>query len=151
TLPIAATVLASLAATIWIGDHIKQSRASARPMPPAGSPNVLLLVMATVAARHLGLFGYHHATRTTLGALARRGLRFDFDHSASSWTLPSHATMFTGRWLHELSVGWLTPLDQAQPALAAFLGTKGYATAGFIANTFYCGADTGLARGFTRY
>jgi arylsulfatase A-like enzyme len=151
TLPIAATVVVSLAATIWIGDRIKQSRASARPVPPAGSPNVLLLVMDTVAARHLGLFGYHRATSTTLSELAERGIRFDSARSASSWTLPSHAIMFTGRWLHELSVGWLTPLDQAQPTLAEFLGAKGYATAGFIANTFYCAADSGLARGFTRY
>ena len=38
TLPIAATVVVSLAATIWIGDRIKQSRASARPVPPRGVP-----------------------------------------------------------------------------------------------------------------
>ena len=59
--------------------------------------------------------------------------------------------MFTGRWLHELSVGWLTPLDRTQPTLAEYLGDRGYATAGFVANTWYCAADSGLARGFTRY
>ena len=59
--------------------------------------------------------------------------------------------MFTGRWLHELSVGWLTPLDRKYPTLAGFLGDRGYATAGFVANTFYCGTSSGLARGFTRY
>ncbi len=37
------------------------------------------------------------------------------------------------------------------PTLAEYLGSRGYATAGFIANLFYCGADTGLGRGFTRY
>jgi arylsulfatase A-like enzyme len=35
--------------------------------------------------------------------------------------------------------------------LAEYLGSRGYATAGFVANLFYCGADTGLGRGFTRY
>jgi arylsulfatase A-like enzyme len=59
--------------------------------------------------------------------------------------------MFTGRWLHELSVGWLTPLDRTFPTLAEFLGDRGYATAGFVANTSYCAADSGLARGFTHY
>ena len=59
--------------------------------------------------------------------------------------------MFTGRWLHELSVGWLTPLDGAHPTLAEFLGARGYATAGFIANTAYCASDSGLGRGFTVY
>src|SRR5262249_54325437 len=32
-----------------------------------------------------------------------------------------------------------------------YLESRGYATAGFVANLFYCGADTGLARGFTHY
>jgi len=59
--------------------------------------------------------------------------------------------MFTGRWLHELSAGWLTPLDRTHPTLAEFLRDRGYATAGFVANTFYCGSDSGLARGFTHY
>jgi arylsulfatase A-like enzyme len=59
--------------------------------------------------------------------------------------------MFTGRWLHELSVGWLTPLDRAHPTLAEFLGGRGYATAGFVANTAYCASDSGLGRGFTVY
>src|SRR5206468_7994858 len=113
--------------------------------------NVLLIVLDTVAAGHLSLHGYPRPTSMTLVELAERGIRFDAALAHSSWTLPSHATMFTGRWLHELSVGWLTPLDGSHPTLAEFLDTKGYATAGFIANTFYCAADSGLARGFTRY
>ena len=106
-----------------------------RPLPPPGSPNVLLIVMDTVAAGHLSLHGYDRATSTTLVELAERGIRFDSARAASSWTLPSHASMFTGRWLHELSVGWLTPLDRTHPTLAEFLGDRGYATAGFVANT----------------
>jgi arylsulfatase A-like enzyme len=35
--------------------------------------------------------------------------------------------------------------------LAEYLGSHGYATAGFVANTFYCSYDTGLDRGFTHY
>ena len=100
-------------------------RESARPLPPPGSPNVLLIVMDTVAAGHLGMHGYSRATSTTLTELADRGIRFDSARAASSWTLPSHASMFTGRWLHELSVGWLTPLDQKHPTLAEFLGDRG--------------------------
>ncbi len=59
--------------------------------------------------------------------------------------------MFTCRWPHELSTGWLTPLDGTYPTLPEFLGSRGYATAGFIANTGYCGADSGLNRGFAAY
>ncbi len=53
--------------------------------------------------------------------------------------------------MHELSVGWLNPLDGAQPTLAEYLGSRGYATAGFVANTMFCARDTGIDRGFTHY
>ena len=104
-------------------------------------------MLDTVAADHLSLHGYDRPTSPTLESLARRGVRFDRVQATSSWTLPSHAGFFTGRWPHELSVGWLTPLDATYPTLAEYLGSRGYATAGFVANMFYCGADTGLGRG----
>jgi arylsulfatase A-like enzyme len=151
SMPVAFAVVASMGAWLWIGDRVKEARENARALPPPGIPNVLLIVMDTVAAEHLSLHGYGRATSPTLSELAERGIRFDSARAASSWTLPSHASMFTGRWLHELSVGWLTPLDRTHPTLAEFIGGRGYATAGFIANTFYCAADSGLARGFTRY
>jgi arylsulfatase A-like enzyme len=59
--------------------------------------------------------------------------------------------MFTGRWPHELSAGWFNPLDGANPTVAEFLEARGYATAGFIANHWYCAADSGLGRGFATY
>src|SRR5262249_31529412 len=140
-----------LGASPWIRDRWKQMRAGAQRLPPPGSANVLLIVLDTVAAGHLSLYGYDRPTSTTLEELAQLGIRFDFAMAPSSWTLPSHATMFTGRWHHELSVGWLAPLDETRPTLAEFLGARGYATAGFIANSRYCGSDSGLGRGFTFY
>jgi arylsulfatase A-like enzyme len=149
--PLAFATLLVLGALPWIEDRIKQSRAGARPLPPPGSPNLLLVVLDTVAAGHLDLYGYPRATSTTLVELAERGIRFDSAQATSSWTLPSHATIFTGRWMHELSVGWLNPLDEEYPTLAEFLAGRGYATAGFIANSMYCASDSGLSRGFTHY
>ena len=46
---------------------------------------------------------------------------------------------------------WLTPLRTGAPLLAEYMGSRGYATAGFVANTGYCSYDTGLGRGFTYY
>jgi arylsulfatase A-like enzyme len=148
--PILALTLASLAAAPWAADQLPQGRERARPIPP-DAPNILLIVMDTVAADHLDLYGYTRPTSPALDELARRGSRFDAAQPASSWTLPSHASMFTGRWPHDLSVGWRTPLDGAWPTVAEFLRSRGYATAGFIANTSYCAADSGLGRGFTVY
>jgi arylsulfatase A-like enzyme len=149
--PMLAALAAIPAASIFGGDTIKERGTAARPLPPPGSPNVLLIVLDTVAADHLSLHGYARPTSRTIDQLSRQGIRFDRVRATSSWTLPSHASMFTGRWPHELSAGWLTPLDAAYPTLAEYLGSRGYDTAGFIANLFYCGSDSGLARGFAQY
>ena len=151
SLPGILLLVAMLAATPWFVDRSKLSREIARPLPPPGSPNVLLIVMDTVAAGHLSLHGYDRPTSKTLVELAGQGIQFNAAQSAAPWTLPSHASMFTGHWMHELSVGWKTPLDEARPSLAEFLGARGYATAGFVANSSYCARDSGLNRGFTEY
>ena len=148
--PVLAGTLAALAALPWAADRVQRWRERGRPIP-TDAPNVLLIVMDTVAADHLALYGYGRPTSPAIDELARRGCRFDAALSSSSWTLPSHASMFTGRWPHELSVGWRTPLDAAAPTVAEFLRARGYATAGFIANTTYCAADSGLGRGYTVY
>jgi arylsulfatase A-like enzyme len=116
-----------------------------------GVPNVLLIVLDTVRAESLSLYGYPRATTPSLARLAARGVRFDRAFATAPWTAPSHASMFTGRWPHELSVAWNRPLDATRPTLAEFLGTQGYATAGFVANTTYCSYETGLDRGFAHY
>jgi arylsulfatase A-like enzyme len=149
--PVAALLAVSPAAYLWGSDRIKARHERAQPLPEGSRQNVIFIVLDTVAAGHLNLYGYKRPTSTTLAELAGRGIRFDFAQSTSSWTLPSHASMFTGRWPHELSAGWRTPLDQAYPTVAEILASQGYATAGFAANTQYCARDSGLARGFTEY
>ncbi len=46
------------------------------------------------------------------------------------------------------SPSWLTPLKGDFPTLAEYLGSRGYTTAGFVANVAYCSYATGLDRGF---
>ena len=149
-------VLAMAAGTLGVVEYRRvlgaESRAlAALPEPAVDRPNVLLIVMDTVRADHLGLYGYDRPTSTHLDRLAARGVRFAEARSAAPWTLPSHASMFTGRWPHELSVDGERPLDRAEPTLAEALAARGYATAGFVANTHYCNARFGLDRGFARY
>jgi arylsulfatase A-like enzyme len=149
--PMAAGLVAIVAAAMLGAGRFGSRRAESRPLPPPGAANVLLIVLDTVAADHLSLCGYDRRTSGAIEELARRGIRFDRAQAASSWTLPSHASLFTGRWPHELSTGWFTPLDTSFPTLAEFLGSRGYATAGFVANSWYCATDSGLARGFDTY
>lgn len=138
-----------------VGRHAQlawaEHSAATRPVPAPGSPNVLFIVLDTVRAKSLSLYGYPRATTPRLEALARRGVRFDEARSAAPWTLPSHATMFTGRWPHELFDSPEQRLGSRYPTLAGELGRRGYATGGFVANTFYCNAGFGVARGFDHY
>ena len=139
-------------ATLVVGvDWLKEWREVGRPLPPVDSPNVLLVVMDTVRADHLSVYGYERPTTPVLERLARRGIRFDNARATAPWTLPSHASFFSGRWPHELGAEWLTPLRGNFPMLSEYLGSNGYATAGFVANTLYCSHETGLDRGFTHY
>jgi arylsulfatase A-like enzyme len=140
-----------LAGSFFVGDWLKERREAARALPPADSPNVVFIVLDTVRADRLSLYGYERPTTPTLERLAKRGFRFDSARATAPWTLASHASMFTGRLPHELEVEWLTPLRKNFPLLAEYLGSHGYATAGFVSNAQYCSYDTGLSRGFTYY
>lgn len=92
--------------TLVVGaDRLKAWRKASRPLPPVGSPNVLLVVMDTVRADHLSVYGYERPTTPTLERLAKRGIRFDNARATAPWTLPSHASFFSGRWPHELGAG----------------------------------------------
>ncbi len=57
----------------------------------------------------------------------------------------------TGQWPSTLGAHWLPILDPAFPTLAGFLASRGYATAGFAANTFWCSYESGMDRGFAHY
>ena len=112
---------------------------------------MVFIVLDTVRADRLSLYGYRRPTTPTLERLAQNGIRFDRARATAPWTLPSHASFFTGRWPHELNARWLTPLRTKFPPIAEYLASRGYATAGIAANTNYCSYDTGLDRGFTYY
>jgi arylsulfatase A-like enzyme len=149
--PVMAGAVLCLAILLFARDRLKEKREAGRPMPPGNSPNVLIVVLDTVRADHLSLYGYERSTTANLERLAKQGICFDEARATAPWTLPSHASMFTGRWPHDLVEKWLTPLHGSFPTLAEFLGSQGYATAGFVANLVYCSYGTGLDRGFTHY
>jgi arylsulfatase A-like enzyme len=141
-----------LAGVDLVGGAVRERRLLARaPAAAAGAPNVLLIVLDTVRAMNLSLYGYGRPTSPELERWAAGGVVFDRAYATAPWTLPSHASIMTGRWVHELSADWMVPLDAAYPTLAEALGAAGYATGGFVANTDYCSAEVGLDRGFARY
>ena len=148
--------LAGLILCLGVGRHAWlawQERRGVAALPAADSaaPNVLLIILDTVRALDLSVYGYHRATTPFLERLAARGVVFEHALANAPWTLPSHASIFTGRVPHEHSADWVTPLDETHPVVAEAFAAQGYATAGFVANRRYTGRRTGLDRGFHHY
>jgi len=125
--------------------------AHARPAAARGVPNVLLLILDTVRAADLSLYGYARRTTPELERLGERGTVFDRAFSAAPWTLPSHASIFTGQWELDLKVSEQERLGPEYPTLAEALHARGYATAGFVSNARYAGWESGFTRGFELY
>lgn len=69
------------------------------------APNILLLIIDTQRADHLSAYGYGRETSPALAQLAQEGVLFENAYSTSSWTLPSHASLLTGRPLNEHRAG----------------------------------------------
>lgn len=148
------TIAVSYGWSAWLERQALAAAARTQQAPeqrPAGAKNVILIVLDTVRAQSLSLYGYGRKTSPNLERIAAEGARFDQALATAPWTAPSHAGMFTGQLPRQLSIGWDQPLDGTYPTLAEFLGARGYRTAGFVANTTYCSYETGLDRGFRHY
>ena len=147
---VALIVVMALAVHGW--PIVKERVALAKlPPPSSNAPNVLLIVLDTVRAKSLALYGYARPTTPNLNELAKSGVVFERALSTSPWTLPSHASMFTGRFPNELSATWRTPLDGTYPTLAETFRANGYLTAGFVGNFLAGTYESGLNRGFIHY
>jgi arylsulfatase A-like enzyme len=114
-------------------------------------PNIVFIVLDTVRADHLSAYGYHRPTTPNIDRLARRGVLFENAIAPTSWTLASHASMFTGLLPHQNGADWWIPLPRGPRTLAGALGSSGYQTVGFVANFNYCQKGWGIDRGFSVY
>jgi hypothetical protein len=121
------------------------------PPPVPGVPNVLFITLDTLRADHVSAYGYSRATTPNLDRFARQGVLFENAFSNASWTLPSHASMLTGRYPHDHRADWRQPMSADVPTLTELFAGKGYVTAAFAANTSYVSPEWGLGRGFSRF
>src|SRR6185436_14107597 len=125
-------LLAAAAAGVVVrGSQWWGERQTLRALKPASTqvPNVLLIVLDTVRAANLSLYGYSRQTTPHLERFASGGALFTSAFSTAPWTLPSHASMLTGRWESELSADWMRPLDDRFTTLGEALERRGYSTA----------------------
>jgi arylsulfatase A-like enzyme len=119
-------------------------------LPPAasGAPDVVLIVLDTVRAANMSTYGYARPTTPVFDALAEEGALFLDATSPSTWSLASHASLFTGLFPSSHGAHFEHRyLNDGPPTLAETLATSGYETRTFTANAFI--SDTiGLTRGF---
>lgn len=117
----------------------------------AKRPNVLLIVLDTVRADHLSVYGYARSTTPGLERLAREGVTFEQALAPAPWTLPSHATLFTGLYPVQHHSGRFHPrLDQHLTTLPELLHAQGYQTVAFSNNTWISRA-TNFHQGFDHF
>src|SRR3989440_749095 len=146
-------------AGIQSGKWLHEQRAVANlPAATPGSPNVLVIVIDTLRADHLSSYGYGRPTSPQFDQLAKNGVLFQNAVAPCSWTLPSHASLLTGRYPFEHGLKNVQPwLGWGQKNLNGFatLGEAmhrgGYRTGAFSANRIFFTRNVGLGRGFMHF
>jgi arylsulfatase A-like enzyme len=146
---------------------------------PEGKPNILLITLDTTRADHLSCYGYNRLTTPNLDKFARAAVLYKNAYATAPWTLPSHASIFTGMYptkhgadynvthaqiacylsekqkgkkfdIEELHNRSISPLSKGNRTLAEILSERGYRTAGIIGSP-YCATVYGISRGFDYY
>jgi arylsulfatase A-like enzyme len=135
-----------------------------------GRPNVVLITLDTTRADHLGCYGYERETSPNVDRLAEASIVYTKMISTSSWTLPAHATLFTGKFTSShgaryhpegplllsdaiggpWSIYRARGLGEEERTLAQVLKEAGYAT-GAVVGGPWMKRIFGLDRGFEFY
>ena len=134
------------------------------PSPPStfaadpGTVPVVLVSLDTTRADHLSVYGYPRRTTPNLEELARHATLYTDLVAASDWTLPSHASIFTGMYpswhgahLQSLHPLIMQPLGASLPTLAGILKNRGVFTVGVAANKGFLAPAWGLSRDFQSF
>src|SRR5215831_18325523 len=161
TVSLAVLLLVLTFVAIEGGTRLAERKAIAN-LPPAANdaPNVLVIVVDTLRGDHVSSAGYARPTTPNLDNLSRQGVTFENAIAPCSWSLPSHVSLLTGRYLYEHGVGnvqrepwlgWGTRGLGGFVSLAEALENRGYRTGAFSANRTYFSHDLGFGRGFVHF
>jgi arylsulfatase A-like enzyme/Flp pilus assembly protein TadD len=126
-------------------------REAAAPPTPAPARSVTIITIDTLRADRIGAYGYAAARTPVIDALAAGGTRFDRAYAPTPITLPSHASLMTGRYPpgHGARHNGLR-VKADVPLLAELFRRAGFKTAAFV-GAFPLDRRFGLERGFDAY
>jgi arylsulfatase A-like enzyme len=118
---------------------------------PGYGYNVILISIDSLRADRMGLYGHDRDTSPAMSQLAAGGTYFESMRATTSWTLPSHMSILTGRSL--LGHGVVSDdrrLTDDVPTLAESFSMAGYNT-GAVVSAPYVESRYGFGRGFDEY
>jgi arylsulfatase A-like enzyme len=126
--------------------------AALRQTPTTVRPrNVIVYLVDTLRADHLGCYGYQRPVSPRIDAFAGVATRFRHTVAQSSWTRPAVTTILTGLLPRTHDVhGRRDALSQEAVTLAEILKERGYRTAAFVTNGNVA-KSFGLGQGFETY
>jgi arylsulfatase A-like enzyme len=113
--------------------------------------NLVLITVDTLRPDRLGFGGNNRETSPTLDKLAAEGVVFPNAYSVAGWTLPSVATILTGRYPKDHgATDFHLSLDMHVPTLAGILRRNGYDTRGYVSHVTLT-PTFGIADGFIKF
>lgn len=113
-------------------------------------PPIVLVTLDTTRRDALGPYNGLADLTPTLDELARQATVYDRAYSTAPWTLPSHASIFTGLYPSKHGAGVTKRGLGDLPTLARLLAREGYIAAGFSSGDLSA-SRFGLAQGFHLY
>ncbi len=115
-------------------------------------PDVLLIVLDTLRRDRLSIYGHGRETSPAFDHFAQRAALFERAVAPAQWTIPAHASLFTGVYPHQHGLTQAnSTLSGALPTLAEILQVNGYHTAAFCNNPLVGVLNNGLQRGFDEF
>lgn len=114
-------------------------------------PNFVIIVLDTARRDHLSCYGYARDTSPFLRELAHESRVYQNAYSTSCWTVPAHASLFTGLYPTSHASTWENyRLDSRLTTFAEVLQRDGYRTIGICENSIVS-AKLGFGKGFQSF
>lgn len=128
---------------------------------PAGSPNVILIVIDSLRADHVGAYGYARPTTPGIDAFARDAILFRQAIAQGTFTKTSMASIFTSKLPYQHGVYRVTQAEQwkrsmsdtltwRETTLAEILQLRGFLTEAWVRST-HLRPEWGFSQGFVTY
>lgn len=137
---------------VWGNRTGNASHAGKDPAYPMTTPDIIFIVLDTQRADRLGCYGHTKPTSPNLDRFAGQSILFEQAIAPAQWTIPSHASMFTGLYPTTHGVTQSSQgLSLSRPHVAEVLQTVGYETVGFCNNPLVGILNNGFKRGFETF